>query len=122
MLSLCMIVKDEEAALARCLDSVKEYVDEIVIVDTGSKDSTKQIAKKYTEKIYDFKWSSDFSAARNFSLSKAYGSWILVLDADEAMDRKSVKSMLELIKNTDNKNKNMPEKNQVYGFRIVQRK
>ena len=56
-ISLCMIVKDEERLLKRCLDSVKDIVDEIVIVDTGSKDKTKDIARKYTDKLYDFKWA-----------------------------------------------------------------
>ena len=63
--SLCMIVKNEEKVLSRCLDSVKDAVDEIIIVDTGSEDNTKNIASQYTDKIYDFKWVYDFSAARN---------------------------------------------------------
>ena len=63
--SLCMIVKNEEKVLGRCLDSAKEIADEIIIVDTGSTDRTKEIAAEYTEKIYDFKWNDDFSAARN---------------------------------------------------------
>lgn len=82
-LSLCMIVKDEEAVLARCLDSVKDCVDEIIIADTGSTDGTQQIASAYTNKIYDFPWRDDFSAARNFSFSKAEGDYILWLDADD---------------------------------------
>lgn len=69
-LSLCMIVKDEEKTLARCLNSVKSFIDEIIIVDTGSKDKTKEIAKSFNAQIYDFKWISDFAAARNFSLAK----------------------------------------------------
>jgi len=83
-ISLCMIVKDEEDALARCLDSVD--VDEIIIVDTGSTDSTKKIARKYTDKVFDFRWKNDFSDARNFSISKATSDWILVLDADEVIE------------------------------------
>lgn len=83
MISLCMIIKDEEETLEKCLKSVKNLVDEIVIVDTGSKDKSKEIAFKYTDKVYDFKWSNDFSAARNFSISKALNEWILILDADE---------------------------------------
>lgn len=83
--SLCMIVKDEAKVLARCLDSVREAVDEIVIVDTGSTDGTKEIAAGYTDKIYDFAWVDDFSAARNFSFSKATMDYILWLDADDVL-------------------------------------
>ena len=68
-LSLCMIVKDEEDVLRRCLDSVKEIVDEIIIVDTGSTDKTKLIASELTDKIFHFKWCDDVSNARNFSVS-----------------------------------------------------
>ena len=70
-ISLCMIVKNEEKVLARCLDSLEGLMDEIIIVDTGSTDRTKEIAAGYTDKIYDFEWVDDFSAARNFSFSKA---------------------------------------------------
>ena len=70
-ISLCMIVKDEEQVLNRCLTSVEGIADEIIIVDTGSTDKTKDIAKKFTDKIYDFKWVNDFSKARNYSFSKA---------------------------------------------------
>ena len=70
-ISLCMIVKNEEKVLARCLDSVADLVDEIIIVDTGSSDATKEIASRYTDQVYDFAWQDDFAAARNFSFSKA---------------------------------------------------
>ena len=81
--SLVMIVKNEESTLERCLESVKNIVDEIVIVDTGSVDNTKEIAQRFNAKIYDFEWCNDFSAARNYALSKATGEIRLVLDADE---------------------------------------
>jgi glycosyltransferase involved in cell wall biosynthesis len=84
-ISLCMIVKNEENDLERCLRSVKAIVDEIIVVDTGSSDNTKEIAKKFEAKIFDFKWNNSFADARNFSLSKATGQWILVLDADEVI-------------------------------------
>jgi len=84
-ISLCMIVKDEENCLKRCLQSVQGLVSEIIIVDTGSKDSTREIAKQFTDKVYDFDWCNDFSKARNFSLEKASNEWILVLDADEVV-------------------------------------
>lgn len=84
-ISLCMIVKNEEQFLEQCLNSVKELVDEIIIVDTGSIDRTKEIALKFTPQVYDFNWRDDFSAARNESLKYATGDWILVLDADEVL-------------------------------------
>jgi len=97
LLSLCMIVKDEEKLLPRCLDSVKGLVDEIIIVDTGSTDQTKQIAEAFTTHVYDFEWCNDFSAARNESLKYASGKWVLILDADEyvqSMDFSSIRQML----------------------------
>lgn len=85
-ISLCMIVKNEEAVLARCLDSIADLMDEIIIVDTGSTDRTREIASHYTDKIYDFPWNNDFSAARNFSFSKAQMEYIYTADADEVLD------------------------------------
>ena len=85
-ISLCMIVKDEEKVLERCLASVADLMDEIVVVDTGSTDKTKEIAKKYTDKIYDFKWVDDFSAARNFAFSHATKDYIMTMDADEVLE------------------------------------
>ncbi len=82
-ISLCMIVKNEEKVLGRCLDSVGMIADEIIIVDTGSIDTTKKIAEEYTDKIYDFVWIDDFSAARNFAFEKAEMDYILWLDADD---------------------------------------
>lgn len=80
-----MIVKDEAEILERSLKSLSKYNYEIIIVDTGSKDNTKEIAYKYTDKVYDFKWVNDFSKARNFSISKASEEFILVIDADEVI-------------------------------------
>ena len=85
-ISLCMIVKNEEEVLERCLNSLKGLMDEIIIVDTGSTDSTKEIAARYTDKIYDFSWCDDFAAARNFSFSKATQEYIYAPDADEVLD------------------------------------
>jgi glycosyltransferase involved in cell wall biosynthesis len=84
-ISLCMIVKNEEKILERCLDSVADLVDEIVIADTGSTDATREIAKRYTEKVYDFPWTDDFSAARNFVFSRATQEYIYSADADEVV-------------------------------------
>lgn len=85
-ISLCMIVKNEEKVLARCLDSLKGLMDEVIIVDTGSTDRTKEIAKQYTNLVYDFSWCEDFAAARNFSFSKATKEYIYAPDADEYLD------------------------------------
>lgn len=84
--SLCMIVKNEAAVLQSCLDSLKDIMDEIIIVDTGSSDATKKIAHTYTPYVYDFEWQDDFSAARNFAFSKATGDYIYSADADETLD------------------------------------
>lgn len=88
-ISLCMIVKNEEKVLARCLDSVADLMDEIVIVDTGSTDRTKEIAACYTDHIYDFEWVDDFSAARNFAFSKAHMDYIYSADADEVLNEEN---------------------------------
>ena len=82
-ISLCMIVKNEEDVLGRCLASVKDLVDEINIIDTGSTDNTKGIAKQFTERVIDFKWIHHFAAARNFSFQQATKEYILWLDADD---------------------------------------
>lgn len=103
-ISLAMIVKNEEKVLNRCLESVKNLFDEIIIVDTGSTDNTKNIAQKYTNKIYDFKWVDDFSKARNFSFQKATKDYIMWLDADDLITEsqqtefKKLKHEIEKIK------------------------
>ena len=81
--SVCIIAKNEEKNIERCLSSLAPYGFEIVLVDTGSTDRTKELAAKYTDKIYDFEWVDDFSAARNFSLEKAENNWIFMIDCDE---------------------------------------
>lgn len=85
-LSLAMIVKDEAGNLAHCLDSVRDLVDELVVVDTGSTDGTVALAEGYGARMGHFPWTGDFSAARNESLRLCTGDWVLVLDADEAVD------------------------------------
>lgn len=95
-ISLCMIVKNEEKVLKRCLDSIHDLMDEIIIVDTGSDDRTKEIAANYTDKIYDFTWIHDFSAARNFSFSKATMQYIYAADADEVLDEENRQRFLHL--------------------------
>ncbi len=100
-LSLCMIVRDEEKTLKRCLDSVKSFINEIIIVDTGSKDKTKEIAKSFNSKIYDFKWINDFSAARNFAFSKATSDYIMWLDGDDFINEEDINKIKLLLENMD---------------------
>jgi glycosyltransferase involved in cell wall biosynthesis len=84
-ISLCMIVKNEEDTIDRCLNSVCDLVDEIIIVDTGSTDQTKTIVQRYTERIYDFVWVDDFAAARNYAFKQASKDYIFWLDADDIL-------------------------------------
>lgn len=83
MISLAMIVKNEEQYIDRCLKSASLMVDEIIVVDTGSSDRTKEIAADNGAQVFDFEWCDDFSAARNFAIERTTGDWVLVLDADE---------------------------------------
>jgi len=99
-ISLCMIVKDEEKHLERCLNSVKGLVDEIIIVDTGSTDKTKEIAEKFGAIIKDYEWDNSFSNARNYSLKFAKMDWILLLDADDEFNREYEKQFIELVNNS----------------------
>jgi glycosyltransferase involved in cell wall biosynthesis len=95
-----MIVRDEEDVLERCLSSIHDLVDEIIIVDTGSIDKTKEIAAKFTDKIFDFEWNDHFSEARNFSFSHATQEYILFLDADDILyekDREKFKALKETL-------------------------
>lgn len=83
--SVCIITKNEAEHLDKCLKSLSPYPFEIVVVDTGSTDNSKEIARKYTDKVFDFEWVNDFSAARNFSISRASHNMIFVLDTDELL-------------------------------------
>lgn len=95
-LSVCLIVKNEEDVLGRCLDCVKQFADEIIVVDTGSSDATKEIAKRYTENVFDFVWVEDFSKARNFSFSKATKDYCMWIDADDVVLEKDIEKIIEL--------------------------
>ncbi|EIJ78037.1 glycosyl transferase family 2 [Bacillus methanolicus PB1] len=86
VISLCMIVKNEADCLPRCLQSVKDIADEIIIVDTGSTDETVKVAKNFGAQVIMAPWQGDFSQARNAGLNRARGTWILFLDADEELD------------------------------------
>lgn len=100
-LSLCMIVKNEEKYIAKSIDSVKNIVNEIVIVDTGSTDSTLEILKNYNVKLYNYKWENDFASARNFAINKVKSDWILFLDADEILDEASKDNLINYINRTN---------------------
>jgi tetratricopeptide (TPR) repeat protein len=96
-LSLCAIAKNEETYLPQCLISVKDVVDEIIILDTGSSDRTIEIAKDFGARVYHFEWCNDFSAARNEALKYVRGKWVLVLDADEVLTRDVVPDLRQAI-------------------------
>ncbi|MBK1986879.1 tetratricopeptide repeat protein [Sphaerospermopsis aphanizomenoides BCCUSP55] len=96
-LSLCIIVKNEEINLPKCLGSVKNVVDEIVVLDTGSTDKTLQIAQQFGAKVHYFEWCNNFSIARNEALKYVTGDWVLVLDADETLKPEIVPYLKEAI-------------------------
>ncbi|GAG44849.1 unnamed protein product [marine sediment metagenome] len=99
-ISASMIVKNEEVCLEKCLQSIKD-LDEIVILDTGSTDKTGEIAQKYTNKYYanEYKWNDNFAEARNLSLSKCTGDFILTIDADEWLEEGGVEKIRIAVSN-----------------------
>lgn len=125
-ISLSMIVKNEEKVLQRCLESVKDVVDEIIIVDTGSTDKTEKLALQYVDQVYKFEWTNSFSDARNFAQSKASGEWILVMDADEYVDSNNLREVIEDLKDRNQELDAFEVKifnfTGTYGERIVQHK
>ena len=102
-LSLCMIVKNEEEMLGGCLESVKGCVDEMIVVDTGSTDRTKEIALEHGAKVYDFEWIEDFAAARNFAKSHCSSDYVLSLDADERLNPEEAESFRSSLDEADPK-------------------
>lgn len=96
-ISVCMIAKNEEKNIHSCLAPLKKLDLELVIADTGSTDRTKVLASQYTDRIYDYHWSRDFSAARNFSISKASNDWILVVDFDEYLKESDIQSLVSFV-------------------------
>ncbi len=109
-LSLCVIAKNEEKTLPRCLSSVKEFIDEIVLVDTGSQDQTVQIAENLGAKVFHLEWMGDFSFAKNHAIDQAQGDWILFLDADEELARSDAKKLKDLVRQSN-----------AFGFSLIQR-
>jgi glycosyltransferase involved in cell wall biosynthesis len=100
-ISLCMIVKNEEATLERCLASAADIADEIIVVDTGSTDATRQIAARYADKVLDYKWRDDFAAARNYSFRQATKQYIMWLDADDVIEERDKAGWLQLKQTLD---------------------
>jgi len=100
-ISVCMIVKDEERFLDNCVKSVTNIADEVIIIDTGSRDNTVNIAKRYTDRIYYHPWKDSFSEARNHYLDYAKGDWIFQIDADEELVKQDVPVLLKSVKNRD---------------------
>lgn len=96
--SVCIIAKNEEKNIEKCLRAIHKHPFEIIVVDTGSTDMTKELAARYADKVLDFEWIDDFSAARNFSIDAASNDWILVLDCDEFVEKLNFQEMQKLMK------------------------
>lgn len=102
-ISVCIITKNERAYLDKCLKCLSEYPFEIIVVDTGSEDDSVEVARKYTERVYEFDWCNDFSAARNFSVSKASNDMIMIVDTDEFVETFDYDDFIKVIKNNKEK-------------------
>ncbi len=100
-ISLCMIVKNEEEFLPQCLESVKNHVDEMIVVDTGSTDRTVEIAESYGARVYHHPWENNFGKHRNQSIHYATGDWLLILDADEKIDKATAHLLKKAVRQTD---------------------
>jgi glycosyltransferase involved in cell wall biosynthesis len=100
-ISLCLIVKDEEKVLKRCIDSMKGAYDELIIVDTGSADKTVEIAKELGARVEHFEWCDDFAKARNYSFSFATGDWIMWVDADDILKEGDAKRFRDIVHKYD---------------------
>lgn len=100
-LSLCMIVRNESFFLRDCLQQAADFVDEIIVVDTGSTDDTRAIAAKFTDKLFSFEWQDNFAEARNYALQQASGEWIVVLDADEVIEPEHWRALREILAGAD---------------------
>ncbi len=125
-LSVCLIVKNEEAVLAGCLSDAVRFADELIVVDTGSQDRTKEIAHQFTEKVFDFAWCDDFSAARNASFARASCDYVMWLDADDRISAENVEKIIQLKQTLSAKlvyaGYDRPEEGVEYGcLRIVKR-
>ena len=97
-LSVCLIVKDEERVLGRVLSAAVQFADELIVVDTGSKDRSIEIAREYTDYVFSEPWQNSFARARNFAASKATGDFVMWLDADDVMHEEDIRKLQELKK------------------------
>lgn len=102
-LSICIITKNEQENIERCLKSLMPYEMEIIVVDTGSTDNTKDIVQRYTDKVFDFEWCDDFAAAKNFAISKTSNDYIIMLDSDEYIDKFEESELIRTIGNNSDK-------------------
>ena len=123
MIAFNIILKNEENCVEECLDSIRAVSDEIVIADTGSTDKTIEICRKYTDKIFTFKWNDDFSAARNFVKRKTSAEWIFLIDADECLSISDKKKILKASENINidgyiTRTKNFSNKSNIANWRI----
>lgn len=103
MLSICIICKNEELNIEKCLTSFQNTRLELIVVDTGSMDRTKEIALEYTSNVYDFKWCNDFAAAKNYAISKASNDTVMVIDSDEYLDHIDIPALEQMIQKNPNK-------------------
>ena len=118
-LSISIITKNEENNIDRCINSIKNIADEIVIVDTGSTDKTIEKAKRLGAKVYSYKWNNNFSEAKNCALAKCTKDWILVLDADEAIEKGYGDIIKKVINSTENKEAYYMQLNNIIGIEII---
>lgn len=102
-ISVCVIARNEDNNIEECLKRLRPLKFEVIVVDTGSVDRTKEIAAKYTDNVYDFVWCSDFSAARNFSVEKASNDWILIIDCDEYLENVNLLNLSRMCKENPDK-------------------
>ena len=103
MFSVCVICKNEEQNIEKCLTSFQNTDCELIVVDTGSTDRTKEIARKYTPNIYDFIWCNDFAAAKNYAISKASNDLVMVIDSDEYLDQIDIPALERMIRENPDK-------------------
>lgn len=120
MLSVCIITKNEEKNIGRCLQSFQKTGYEMIVVDTGSTDRTKEIARQYTHKLYEFPWSGDFAAARNFALSKAGSPYVMMIDSDEYLESMNLPAFEELLRKHPHEVGRIYRKNRLHQNGILQ--